>query len=364
MYDFALSPESELIRAAAAQFAAERLRPAGRPSEDAGELDSGLVAQSSEAGFAALELHESLDGLGLGPVDKAIVFEALAFGDAPLALALDGLGPALYPLTEMGGGRGLELVAGQRRVGMRGWVVIDDEGASFSIEGDRIRGTWPWVPANALDLLVVLRGDEAFVVTEGIALTPIKTCAGRAAGAAELSVDGKIVERFESMQGGRRARARLRIYASSMLVGIADAALQYAITYTQERVAFGRPIAHHQGVAFLVAELATQLDGARLSLWQAAWALGEEGDPTGAAAHAFMDAIDAALACGEQGVQLLGGHGYMQDHPSEKWMREARTFSQLWGGRDAALDDLAERVMETSAKVGFAVPGWPAPEGA
>ena len=148
------------------------------------------------------------------------------------------------------------------------------------------------------------------------------------------------------------------MYASSLLVGIADAALKYAITYTQERVAFGRPIAHHQGVAFLIAELATRVDGARLALWQAAWALGQDGDPTAAAAHAFMDASEIALACGEQGVQLLGGHGYMQDHLSEKWMREARTFAQLWGGRDAALDDLADRVMAASARVGFAVPAW------
>ena len=358
MYDFALSPECELIRDAAVQFAGEHLRPGGRASEEAGGPDAELAARFHDAAFAELELPESMDGSGLGPLDKAIVLEALSFGDAPLALGLDGLGPALYPLTEMGGERGLELIAGNRTRGVRGWVVIDDESERFSVSGDRIQGTWPWVPANTLDLLVVLRGDEAFVVTEGIGATPIKACAGRAAGAAELAVDGPIAVRFESARGSERARARLRLYASSLLVGIADAALKYAITYTQERVVFGRPIAHHQGIAFLIAELATRVDGARLALWQAAWALGQEGDPTSAAAHAFMDAIEIALACGEQGVQLLGGHGYVQDHPSEKWMREARTFAQLWGGRDAALHDLAERVMDASAEVGFAVPAW------
>lgn len=363
MYDFAISPETELIRSAAVQFAEGHLRPAGRASETAGAPESDVAARFAETGFAELELPESLDGSALGPIDKAIVLEALAFGDAPLALALDGLGPALYPLAEMGGERGLALIAEYARHdgrAARGWVVIDDDADRFTIDigTGRIRGAWPWVPASKLDILVVLRGPDAFVVTEGIVATPIKACAGRAAGAVEITLEGPIAAHFESPTGSKRARARLRVYASSLLIGIANAAFQYAIAYAQERIVFGRPIAHHQGIAFLIAEMATRLDGARLALWQAAWALGEEGDPTAAAAHAFMDAIEIALECGEQGVQLLGGHGYTQDHPSEKWMREARTFAQIWGGRDAALQDLAERVMGASEKVGFAVPAW------
>ncbi len=360
MYDFAISAESELVRGAAVQFAKEHLRRLGRASEDAGEPLAEVVSRFVETGFPEVEWPASMDGSGLDPLDKAIVLEALAFGDAPLTLALDGLGPAFYPLVEMGGTRGLDFVAEHRGCPARAWVVIDDDGERFSIDEDsgRIQGAWPWVPRRELELLVVLRGDEAYVVSEGIAATPIKACAGRAAGALEVAVDGPIEAHFESPNGSRRARARLRIYASSLLLGIADATLKYAVAYTQERIVFGRPIAHHQGIAFLLAELATRLDGARLALWQAAWALGEDGDPTAAAAHAFMDAIEVALDCGEQGVQLLGGHGYTQDHPAEKWMREARTFAQLWGGRDAALQDLTDRVMGASAKVGFAVPAW------
>jgi alkylation response protein AidB-like acyl-CoA dehydrogenase len=96
-----------------------------------------------------------------------------------------------------------------------------------------------------------------------------------------------------------------------------------------------------------------ELDAAELSLLRAAWSLTRDGDPTEACAAAFLDASDVALEAGEQGVQLLGGHGYMQDHPSEKWMREARVISQLWGGRALALDDLVPPLGGRAASMSF-----------
>ncbi|MEW6777153.1 MAG: acyl-CoA dehydrogenase family protein, partial [Bdellovibrionota bacterium] len=228
----------------------------------------------------------------------------------------------------------------------------------FQVNGEKIKGAWPWVPAEKLDVLVVLKDGKAHVVREGMKFEHAKPCALHAAGSAGVQIDGPLAHSFDHQEGYWRSLARLRVYASSMLVGVAAASLQHAMKYTQERVAFGRPVAHHQGIAFLIADLAARIDGARLSLWRAAWALSQKGDPTEAAAGAYLDAIEIALETGEQGVQLLGGHGYMQDHPVEKWMREARTISQFFGGRDAALDDATDRVFSASADVGFSLPAW------
>ena len=357
MFELALTEEEDLIRKTAADFAVGRLRDACRAHEKAGSVAEDVAGAYSELGFAGIELPRDLDGGELGPLAKALVLEGLAAGDAAAALALDGLGPAAYPLLEMGGASGRELIG--KHAGQRAWVVIDDHEEHLRREEGRIRGTWPWAPApEGVGLLVVLQKERGFVLTEGVKSRAVLPCALHAAGSSELDVDAPIAHELADARGMARARARLRLYASSLLVGVASASLANASEYTQERVAFGRPIAHHQGVAFLLAGLATQVDAARLSVWRAAWALEQDGDPTEAAAQAFLDAADAALECGEQGVQLLGGHGYMKDHLVEKWMREARTIAQLWGGRDAALDAITERTLETSAKPAFVVPPW------
>jgi alkylation response protein AidB-like acyl-CoA dehydrogenase len=101
-------------------------------------------------------------------------------------------------------------------------------------------------------------------------------------------------------------------------------------------MAFGRPIAHHQGLAFLLADMAMAVEGARLALWGAAVAGGEDDGGARRAAWALAEAAEQALFVGPSAVQVLGGHGFMKDHPVEKWMRDIRTLALLAGGRDAA----------------------------
>ena len=123
---------------------------------------------------------------------------------------------------------------------------------------------------------------------------------------------------------------------AALLVGAARGAHRYAMRYAMERTAFGRPIAHHQALAFLIADLAIAVDVARLAVWRAAAAL-DRGEPAEwEAASALVEAAEQALFVGPNAVQILGGHGFMKDHPVEKWMRDIRTLAALAGGRDAA----------------------------
>ena len=118
-------------------------------------------------------------------------------------------------------------------------------------------------------------------------------------------------------------------------------AAEFSREYAMEREAFGRPIAHHQGLSFLITDMRMAVDGARVLLHEAAWRI-DRGIGCGFAvdaAAAFAEAIEASVLVGPNGVQILGGHGYMQDYPVEKSMRESRMLGLALGGVDAARED-------------------------
>ena len=303
-------------------------------------------------GLAGLELPESLGGAGLGALARALVNEELAAADAGAALALDPLGPALYPIAELGGESAVSELAGPllAKAGARATLVFDALPRLRTDEG-RARGVLPWVTTDRVDLLIVLERERAYAVSEGIECVRLRGAGLRAAGASELHVDGAAgPAHWVSTPAARRALARARLYVAGLLVGVTRASADFARRYAMERVAFGRPIAHHQALAFLIADMASAVDGARLLLHEAAWrvdrsaacgtgARDDADELAEACATAFLEACEAALFVTPNGVQILGGHGFMQDYPVEKWMREARALSLLLAGVDAARED-------------------------
>jgi alkylation response protein AidB-like acyl-CoA dehydrogenase len=109
----------------------------------------------------------------------------------------------------------------------------------------------------------------------------------------------------------------------------------------------GKPVAHHQGNAFAIAAAAAGIVAARVSVRAAAWRIDARQDGAGVwATLAYLDTMEAALLATDLGVQLLGGHGYIEDHPAEKWFREARTLAGLLGGRSGAVEEAGEQVLE------------------
>ena len=122
-----------------------------------------------------------------------------------------------------------------------------------------------------------------------------------------------------------------RVALSALAVGVARAAYEYALDYAKTRQAFGEAIAQRQAIAFMLAEMATDIEAARLLVWEAAWRLDEDGDATREACLAKSFADDIALAVTDRAVQVLGGHGYIADHPVEMWLRNGRGFGVLEG---------------------------------
>ncbi|MGI9432221.1 MAG: acyl-CoA dehydrogenase family protein, partial [Myxococcota bacterium] len=154
-------------------------------------------------------------------------------------------------------------------------------------------------------------------------------------------------------KAAQRARARARVYVASLLIGVLRAACEFSRAYALERQAFGRPIAHHQALAFLLTDMRMAVDGARWLLWEAAWRADAGLDFAGAAASAFVEAVEASRLVGPAAVQVLGGHGFMQDYPVEKAMREARVLGLLFGGIDSAREDAGRAWLAADPPLAF-----------
>jgi alkylation response protein AidB-like acyl-CoA dehydrogenase len=161
----------------------------------------------------------------------------------------------------------------------------------------------------------------------------------RAAGASAITLRGECEPIGDAAEAARWL-VELRVLAAASMLGAARDAAEYARTYAKDRIAFGKPIAHHQGLAFTLVETATDLDAAGLLL---ATAASSEAPDVVAAAHAFV--TRTALRVVERSLQALGGHGYLYDHPVEKRMRDVRALASLFGGVVTADRDATDRVL-------------------
>ena len=181
--------------------------------------------------------------------------------------------------------------------------------------------------------------------TAGITIEAVRGAGLRAAGASSLRLQAvPVAARLGTPSA--RARARARLYVASLLVGVMQQAATFSREYALEREAFGRPIAHHQGLAFLITDMQSAVDGARLLLREAAWRADCGLPCEEAAAAAYAEAIEVSRLVGPNGVQILGGHGFMQDYPVEKYMRESRALGLLFGGIDAAREEAGRALCE------------------
>ena len=235
----------------------------------------------------------------------------------------------------------LDLLAGEAldRPGARAILVWNGDGL-LALRDDRVHGTLPWVPADRVDLLIALDADGAFAVEDGFVCEPLRGAGLRAAGACELRLDAApLAQRWRDPAAARRALARARLYTAALIVGTMRVSSELSRSYALERVAFGRPIAHHQALAFLIVDMATAVDGTRLLVWDAAWRLDRGEEACEPCATAFAEACEQSMFVGPNGVQILGGHGFMQDYPVEKFMRESRALGLLLGGIDAAREE-------------------------
>jgi alkylation response protein AidB-like acyl-CoA dehydrogenase len=364
VFDLNPTDEQDLVIQTVRRFADEVVRPAAAAADEASAAPAALLARSQELGLAAMIVPEALGGVAehRSAVTAALIASELARGDLGLAVALlapigvvealvrwgtaaqqaqhlprflgDTYAPAAIALLEpRPGADKLRPQAGAVRAG----------------DGWKLYGEKALVPlaATAELLLVVVEvrglGPRVFIVERGapgLTVTPEPAMGLRAAATGRVQLDGVAVGR-DAMLGGDDGgaipldalAARARVAWAALAVGCGQAVLDYVRTYVNERHAFGEPISHRQAVAFAVADIAIELDGVRLLTWRAA-ALADRADDARfvhAAQLARVQAAAKGMKIGNDGVQLLGGHGYVKEFPVERWYRDLRAIGVMEG---------------------------------
>lgn len=340
--DFGVRDDDQLIVDTMTAFAAEQLRPALRIAEAEHTVSPEVRTSFGELGFEDLDVPEAAGGAGLGMLTRVLANIALARADAGAAIGLDRVGPSLHVLQAFGGdaavaGFGRPILD---RPGARIALVIEDFDRDVAA-GGRIAGQAAWVPTDRADLVVGLGPASAWVLEGGAALEAVPGAGLQGAGASRVAFDGAAAVAWTGAEAAARALARVRIYTAALIVGVLEDATQFSRAYAQERVAFGQPIAHHQGLAFLIIDMFTAVEQARLLVEDAARRMEAGDDAVQEAAAAFVEAVEASRFVGPNGVQILGGHGFMRDFPVEKAMRDCRALGLMAGGLHRARDDAA-----------------------
>jgi alkylation response protein AidB-like acyl-CoA dehydrogenase len=353
-----------MIRETVMAFAAEEIRPAARAADDTGEVPAGLIAKSWELGLVCGAIPESYGGYGdvRSAITNAVVAEELACGD--LALALHMLAPRLtaFPVLEMGTEAQRDrilkpLCAGNYISGSAALMEprYDYDAAALATIAVRdgggfvLNGAKCYVPlaAGAPSILVYASGAQpgfdhvdGFLIDRGApGLTvsaPEKNMGIKGLKTHEVTLENCRVS-GEARLGGEgginfaRLLSESRVALAAMAVGVARAAFEYAHDYAKERKAFGAAIATKQAIAFMLAEMAIEIDAARLLVWEAAWHLDKGEDAVKESYQARNYGAQTCLTVADNAVQVLGGHGYIREHPVELWLRNARGFAILDG---------------------------------
>jgi alkylation response protein AidB-like acyl-CoA dehydrogenase len=361
MLHFSPTDEQEEIRSLARSLSSEQLRRQGRTSEKSGDISPALMQTLTQTGLTT-PLPELYGGSGpIEAITYAMITEELGFGDAGLATNIIGslMGPltiALAANTEQQERYIPPFCDPQTGPTQRGSLAFAERTGGYSLsdisatarrDGDTCilngskRNVIHGAQSNPRVVLLRVEGSQgpdglcACVLPdqlEGMQISPDTEKLGlSAAPSASYTFTNAIVPANAMLgepgnNGVIRAATLYALLRAGIACGTARAALEYASDYAKERIAFGRPIVSYQSIAFMIAETAMKLDAARLLLWNAAvnWDKAVECETLVRDAEAAQhQALKIGQAATIDALQILGGAGFMQDHPVEMWMRNA-----------------------------------------
>ncbi|BBY54643.1 acyl-CoA/acyl-ACP dehydrogenase [Mycobacterium koreense] len=360
-FDLTPDEDQQLILDTVNEFAEEVLRPAALDADEAATYPPELIGKAAELGITAVSIPENFDGIAeqRSSVTNVLVAEALAYGDMGLALPILAPGGVAAALTHWGSadqqGTYLGEFAGENVP--QACVAIAEPQPLFdptnlkttatrTPSGYRLDGVKSLVPAaTEAELFIVgaqLNGKPAlFLVessSEGVSVKADPSMGLRAAALGQLELNGvrvplsaRLGEEEATDEDFSEALALSRLGWAALAVGTSHAVLDYVVPYVKEREAFGEPIANRQAVAFMCANIAIELDGLRLITWRGASRADAGLSFAREAALAKRLGTDKGMQIGLDGVQLLGGHGYIKEHPVERWYRDLRAIGVAEG---------------------------------
>jgi len=360
---FERSETQQALADAVRSFVEAEVAPHAREDDEAEHFRKEWIGAMGQQGFCGVPTAEQYGGLGLGYADYAVVIEEIARVSAAYAVSVAVTGLPQIILSLFGDdaqkAHWLPLLASGEALGA--FALSEPESGSDAaslrttavLDGNRyvLNGTKYWCTHGGYaDLYIVMartggegsRGISSFLVrgdAKGVSFGRKEEKMGlRASPTAEIILEDVEVPVSDRIGpegiGFRVAMTALdsgRITIAATAVGLAQAALEYATKYAAQRQQFDTAIIDFQGVGFLLADMATSIEQARLLVAKAAW-LKDSGKPFSAiAAMAKLAATDMAMRVTTDAVQVLGGYGYTREHPVERWMRDAKVMQIVEG---------------------------------
>ena len=360
MYSFEPSEEQKMLIDVAKRFSQNDLRPAAHEAEEYRGFSPGLIEKGWELGVLQASVPEAYGGFGEpSTLTSILAAEELSWGDLAGTLAI--MAPSLFvtPILQVGTedqkSKFIPTVVEAEWLPYTAAMVehsfdydpndlktaVVKDGDSYVLNGEKIA-----VPfADTAEGMIVyanLEGQtQGFILPKGVAGVTVGE-KGKFMGLNALPMfsvkfdDVKIpVENRLGGEGGHNFApllAGFQVAMTALAVGMAKASFDYSRDYAKERYVLGSYIAQKQSIAFMLAEMATEIEAVRLLNWEAAWQLDNGDDEAFTSAYlAYMGAIDMVMMVTDRGVQVLGGHGYIREHPVELWYRNSRAISALTG---------------------------------
>ncbi|SDK15773.1 acyl-CoA dehydrogenase [Sediminibacillus albus] len=363
--DFQLTDEQEMLRKMVRDFAKKEVEPTAAERDEEERFDREIFDKMAELGLAGIPWPEEYGGIGSDFVSYVIAVEELSRVCASTGVTLSAhISLASWPLFKYGSENQKQTYLAELARGEKlGAYALSEPGAGSDVasmkttaklDGDSyiLNGNKVWITNGGVaDTYIVFaktdqdakhRGISAFIVEKGFQGFSFgkkeKKLGIRSSPTTELVFEncripkenllGTEGEGFKiamsTLDGGRNGIA-------AQALGIAQGALDASVDYAKEREQFGKPIAQNQGISFKLADMATDIEAARLLTYQAAW-LESQGQPYGkASAMSKLFAGDAAMRITTEAVQVFGGYGYTKDYPVERYMRDAK-ITQIYEG--------------------------------
>ena len=380
--DFSLNEEQKEIQKWAHEFAEKEIRPVAAEYDESEEFPWPVLKKAAEAGLYSLDIYMQAQADPTG-LTFPIVLEETFWGCAGIGLALFGTGLPLSALASVGTSEQLmewapKMFGTPEKPAVAAFGVTEPQAGSDvrNLRTRAVRDGDEWVlngtkvfitNGGVADVFIIVatvdpelghRGQASFIIhkddggikagkkekklgirasnTTEVILEDCRIPLDRVLGGVD-KLEGKLAK-AKSGESSGRSSAALRTFevtrpaVAIQAVGIARAALEFAIEYAKDRTAFGVPISQHQSIQNTLAEMAVEVECSRLLTYKAAW-LAASGQPFTKAEGSMskLKAGETAVRVTEQAVQVLGGYGYIKDFPVEKWYRDSKIYTIFEG---------------------------------
>lgn len=364
MINFSLSDDQKQLQDIARKFAKDEIIPKAAHHDETGEYPKEIAKKAWELGLMNTHIPAEFGGLGLGVLEGCIITEELAYGCTGIATAMEANTLAAAPVIVAGNeDQKKEFLGRLTSQPLFAAYCVTEPGAGSDVSGIRttakkngtdyvINGSKMWITnASVANWYFVLaytdpslkhKGMSGFVVpadTPGITVGKKEWNLGqRASDTRGITFDNVVVpEKYRLGQEGDGFKIAMKAFdhtrpaVAAGAVGLARRAMDEAIQYASTRKTFGAPIAAYQAVSFMIADMAKDIEAARLLVHKSAWTIDQGDKNTKFAAFAKAFAADMVMRVTTDAVQVFGGYGYSEEYPVEKLMRDAKIY-QIYEG--------------------------------